>query len=55
MKDDKLECQLVIKEIEKHYKKKNSHDNLTWVDYCLMWEKVLKKTGYQPFGKEVKK
>jgi hypothetical protein len=42
MKDDKVECQKVIRLIEKYWKKDNSKTELlSYHDYCIMWEKVL--------------
>jgi hypothetical protein len=43
MKDDKKECQEVCKLIEKHFKE---NDDLSYTDYCFMWDKSVKKTGY---------
>lgn len=43
MKDDKCECQDVCKQIEKHFKSKNYPDILYYTDYCLMWEKSMRK------------
>ena len=40
MKDDKKQCQEVIKKIEYFFKVNTSY--LTYEQYCLFWEEVLK-------------
>lgn len=42
MKDDKTKCQQVIKIIEEHYK---DNTELDYAQYCLFWERVLKKVN----------
>jgi hypothetical protein len=56
MKDDKAECQEVIKLIEKHWKSNTRDANngiLEYTDYCIMWEKVLKKKHIKKYNNKI--
>jgi hypothetical protein len=43
MKDDKEECQEVIKLIEKHFSKEINNTKLDYEEYCFMWNVTLDK------------